>query len=324
DQLRGLRLADEPAALLVLDDLRRLHLRRSLRVVARGAGAHHAPAREVGPLQAGLDGRAPARYRQADLRLHRLLVLHRLLAVHAHLVREPARGDDLLPQPLVRRVVVYGVAAARLHALRVPVPLPHVAPPEAPHGRAGGGRGRRPLLPLGRHVLAGHAHPRHRVAAPDLDRRRPAARPGRHLRRGRGAAGGGHEPLPAQGPAACRDHTAGELLMAEYDREHNSRLLAMVIGTVAALVVVVLGIAQFFDIAVRDEIQEKVLSQPSSALRDLHASEQSRLQTYAWVDQKAGVVRIPVDRAIELTLRDWDKRPTGLVKVDEGAPPPAP
>ncbi len=111
--------------------------------------------------------------------------------------------------------------------------------------------------------------------------------------------------------------------MAEYDAPKNSMILAMVIGTVASLIVVVLGIAQFFDIAVRDEIQDKTLSQPSSALRDLRALEQDRLSRYAWVDQKAGVVRLPIERAAELTLRDWEQRPQGLTKPEE-TPPPSP
>jgi hypothetical protein len=30
--------------------------------------------------------------------------------------------------------------------------------------------------------------------------------------------------------------------------------------------------------------------------------------TYGWVDQKVGVVRLPIDRAIELTVRDYAKK----------------
>jgi hypothetical protein len=111
--------------------------------------------------------------------------------------------------------------------------------------------------------------------------------------------------------------------MAETDNPKNTRLLAMVVGTVAALIVVVLAIIQYFDMSVRTEVYEKVLSQPNSVLRDLRAMETDKLSRYAWVDQKAGVVRIPVERAAELTVRDWDKRPAGLVKVEDVAPAPA-
>ena len=38
-------------------------------------------------------------------------------------------------------------------------------------------------------------------------------------------------------------------------------------------------------------------------LKDLRANEQTELTTYGWIDQKAGVVRLPIDRAMELTLQ---------------------
>ena len=37
-------------------------------------------------------------------------------------------------------------------------------------------------------------------------------------------------------------------------------------------------------------------------LRDLRAHEQTELTTYGWVDQKSGVVHIPIDRAMDLLV----------------------
>lgn len=45
----------------------------------------------------------------------------------------------------------------------------------------------------------------------------------------------------------------------------------------------------------------------AKALADLHAREQAQ-NTYGWVDQKAGIARLPIDRAIELTVRDHAKK----------------
>lgn len=39
-------------------------------------------------------------------------------------------------------------------------------------------------------------------------------------------------------------------------------------------------------------------------LDELRGQEQKALQSYGWVDQQAGVVRLPMDRAIELTIAD--------------------
>ena len=43
-------------------------------------------------------------------------------------------------------------------------------------------------------------------------------------------------------------------------------------------------------------------------LADLRAREQIESTTYGWVDQQAGVVRIPLDRAVELTVRDLSRK----------------
>ena len=39
-------------------------------------------------------------------------------------------------------------------------------------------------------------------------------------------------------------------------------------------------------------------------LQQLHESEAKQATGYGWVDQKAGVVRLPIERAMELTARD--------------------
>jgi hypothetical protein len=39
-------------------------------------------------------------------------------------------------------------------------------------------------------------------------------------------------------------------------------------------------------------------------LRDLRAQETEILSTYGWVDRKAGVARIPIERAIEIMAQD--------------------
>jgi len=41
----------------------------------------------------------------------------------------------------------------------------------------------------------------------------------------------------------------------------------------------------------------------ASRLADLHAHEQTELTTYGWIDQKAGVIRLPIDRSMELTVQ---------------------
>ncbi len=43
-------------------------------------------------------------------------------------------------------------------------------------------------------------------------------------------------------------------------------------------------------------------------LAEHRTKEHADATSYAWVDQKGGVVRLPIDRAIELTVRDHAKK----------------
>lgn len=42
-------------------------------------------------------------------------------------------------------------------------------------------------------------------------------------------------------------------------------------------------------------------------LAELHAKEHAAATTYGWVDQQAGVVRLPIDRGIDLVVKEHAK-----------------
>jgi hypothetical protein len=50
--------------------------------------------------------------------------------------------------------------------------------------------------------------------------------------------------------------------------------------------------------------QEKVLSAPNALLNDLRAREAEQLTKYSYIDKDSGLVRIPVDRAMELFAQE--------------------
>lgn len=66
------------------------------------------------------------------------------------------------------------------------------------------------------------------------------------------------------------------------------------------------------------------------ALAELRAAEASELGTYGWIDQAKGVVRLPIDEAMKLALRDWQNpaaaRSNLIARVEKATavPPPAP
>jgi len=49
--------------------------------------------------------------------------------------------------------------------------------------------------------------------------------------------------------------------------------------------------------------EPRLQTNPREDLRDLRDAEQQTLTTYGWVDRNAGIVRIPIDDAIKLTLQ---------------------
>jgi len=95
---------------------------------------------------------------------------------------------------------------------------------------------------------------------------------------------------------------------AEDDNTDLRAVTIWYVGICVAVVVLVVFIWQYFSIQVRKEMDAKVFSAESTELREVRAAEQAQLTKYQWVDKNAGVVRIPLERAKELTLRDWDAR----------------
>jgi hypothetical protein len=66
------------------------------------------------------------------------------------------------------------------------------------------------------------------------------------------------------------------------------------------------------------------------ALADLRAAEASELESYGWVDQTKGVVRLPINEAMKLALREWQNpaaaRSNLIARVEKATavPPAAP
>jgi hypothetical protein len=50
-------------------------------------------------------------------------------------------------------------------------------------------------------------------------------------------------------------------------------------------------------------------SQRATTLAELRAKEAEQASSYGWVDQNAGVVRLPLDRAMDLTVQQYTAKP---------------
>ena len=66
------------------------------------------------------------------------------------------------------------------------------------------------------------------------------------------------------------------------------------------------------------------------ALAELRTAEAEELNTYGWLDQSKGIVRLPIAEARKLALRDWQNPPAArsnlIARVEKATalPPKAP
>ena len=65
-------------------------------------------------------------------------------------------------------------------------------------------------------------------------------------------------------------------------------------------------------------------------LTELRSAEKQAMDNYDWVDKTKGIVRLPVERAMELTVADWQNPPQAradlIERVEKATyvPPPPP
>jgi hypothetical protein len=87
--------------------------------------------------------------------------------------------------------------------------------------------------------------------------------------------------------------------------EVNARgVTIFLVVTVLMLVVVIGGVQFYFNSIQEREFYEKVMAPVSDDLRDLRAREDGQLGSYGYVNKDAGVVRIPVSRAMQLLAKE--------------------
>src|SRR5262249_13572529 len=87
--------------------------------------------------------------------------------------------------------------------------------------------------------------------------------------------------------------------------EPDSKSIAgFAIVTIISLVVVIGAIQFYFNTVWGSMVQERVLDAPAMELRDLRALEQWRATHYEFPDAAKSRVRIPLDQAKDLCLKD--------------------
>ncbi len=92
----------------------------------------------------------------------------------------------------------------------------------------------------------------------------------------------------------------------DYDRrEARPGLIALASASVLGLLVVmIIGIYWLYMTAYEKVDQEVYAGAPSRELQAIHDREEQNLHRYSFIDKDKGLVRVPVERAMELVERD--------------------
>jgi len=97
--------------------------------------------------------------------------------------------------------------------------------------------------------------------------------------------------------------TPGGVAPEERDPKSGSTLIVGAVGVILLAVVIILLQVLFYRTS-EAERWRKVVSQQPEELRRVQAEQLDQLNSYRWIDEQNGVVTIPIDRAMELVVRE--------------------
>lgn len=96
-------------------------------------------------------------------------------------------------------------------------------------------------------------------------------------------------------------------------------------GSIVMLALLVLGIQFYFDRVQEQQVYQKQLEPVSNDLLSLRAREDAQLHAYAYIDRNRGIVRIPIERAMELLAQEaaagkffYPTKPAPVVRDQQG------
>jgi hypothetical protein len=91
-----------------------------------------------------------------------------------------------------------------------------------------------------------------------------------------------------------------------FDRAEPSvgAIFGFAAGSMVLLVITIFAIQMYFEHVWNEAVYEKVLAPPSEQLRQVRGRDDWNLTHYLYMDKVSGQVRIPVDQAMDLILKD--------------------
>jgi hypothetical protein len=120
--------------------------------------------------------------------------------------------------------------------------------------------------------------------------------------------------------------TMNEIERIEAERDPKASPTA-VVGIVGILLLVasVIGTQALYYGTERFEVEQKVYNPPVIEIADIRAEQFARIHRVAWIDKEKEVVAIPIERAMELAVRELKsgESPAKIDAPDSDRNPPA-
>jgi hypothetical protein len=112
----------------------------------------------------------------------------------------------------------------------------------------------------------------------------------------------------------------------------RTRLIAATVGVVGTFLLMAVLVWAMYHYTRPEPLAAIRARERAQFLQEVRATEAKALSEYAWQDQAKGFVRLPLARALELTLQEWQQpaaaRSNLIARVEKATekppPPPAP
>ena len=110
----------------------------------------------------------------------------------------------------------------------------------------------------------------------------------------------------SQSPVA--DHAAGENAGYDHTEPQMGRIALWGLVMIVSLIAVILGVQTYFDRVNQRQVFTRIVQPVAEDLEDIRTKENARLHSYQWVDVEAGLVRLPIERGMELLAAEFAAR----------------
>lgn len=93
------------------------------------------------------------------------------------------------------------------------------------------------------------------------------------------------------------------------------RIAATAVGALGVLFILAILIWIMYEYTQPPPIEGSRWAERRQNLADLNAQARAQLENYTWRDEARKVIRLPVDRAMELTAREWQDPRAGRAQL---------